>query len=50
MEGLGGGGGIKRAEMKRTDEHKVTGIKEFGSEKEFVCMCMHNACTRVTSG
>lgn len=28
----------------------MTGIKEFGSEKEFVCMCMHNACSGVNYG
>lgn len=44
-----GEGDIKRSRDKR-DEHKVTGIKELGSEKGLDCMCMHNACSRVTSG
>ena len=38
------------AEMKRRDEHKVRDIKESGIEEEFVGMCMHNACARVTPG
>lgn len=44
-----GGKTWRQEEMKR-DEHKVIGVKESGSEEEFVGLCMSNACARVTSG